>query len=118
MKKIIAALITTLDGYIEDSQGQTDWISSWEDEEDTTPLFDTCLLGAGMHPGYEQYWTAVRNAPDQPLPFSGALATPGERDYAQFAYTTPHIVLSTRMQSHLCRGRRSFGRHTHQRRLA
>ncbi len=99
MKKIIAALTTTLDGYIEGPQGETDWIESWEDEEDTTPLFDTCLLGAGMYPGYEQYWTGVRDAPGQPLPFSGALATPGEQAYAQFAYATPHVVLSTRMQS-------------------
>lgn len=99
MKKIIAALNTTLDGYIEGPQGEIDWMASWEDEEDTTPQFDTCLLGAGMYPGYEQYWTAVRNAPNKPLPFSGALATPGEQAYAQFAYTTPHIVLSTQMKS-------------------
>jgi dihydrofolate reductase len=99
MKKIIAALNTTLDGYIEGSQGEIDWMESWEDEEDTTPQFDTCLLGAGMYPGYEQYWTAVRSAPNQPLPFTGALATPGEQAYAQFAYATPHIVLSTQMQT-------------------
>ncbi|MGB4117186.1 MAG: dihydrofolate reductase family protein [Polaromonas sp.] len=99
MKKIIAALNTTLDGFIEGAQGEIDWMESWEDEEDTTPQFDTCLLGAGMYPGYEQYWTAVRSAPDKPLPFTGALATPGEQAYAQFAYAIPHIVLSTQMQS-------------------
>jgi dihydrofolate reductase len=97
MKKIIAALNTTLDGYIEGTQGEIDWMESWEDEEDSTPQFDICLLGAGMYPGYEQYWTAVRNAPTQPLPFTGAMATPGEQAYAQFAYATPHIVLSTHM---------------------
>lgn len=99
MKKIIAALNTTLDGYIEGPQGEIDWMESWEDEEDTTPQFDTCLLGAGMYPGYEQYWTAVHTAPNEPLPFSGALASAGEQAYARFAYATPHLVLSTQMQS-------------------
>lgn len=99
MKKIIAALITTLDGYIEGPQGEVDWIDSWEDQDDSAAQFDTCLLGAAMYPGYEQYWTAVHNAPDAPLPFSGVLATAGERTYAEFSYATPHIVLSTRMQT-------------------
>ena len=97
MKKIIVSLIITLDGYIEDANGQTDWIESWEDLDDTLSQFDTCLLGAGMYPGYEQYWTAVQIAPDAPLPFSGVKATAGEVAYAQFAYATPHIVLSTKM---------------------
>jgi dihydrofolate reductase len=99
MKKIIAALNITLDGYIEGPQGEVDWIDSWEDQDDCAAQFDICLLGAAMYPDYEQYWTAVHNAPDAPLPFSGTLATAGERTYADFAYATPHIVLSTQMQS-------------------
>jgi dihydrofolate reductase len=99
MKKIISALTITLDGYIEGPQGEVDWIDSWEDQDDSASQFDICLLGAAMYPGYEQYWTAVHNAPDAPLPFSGTLATVGEKTYAEFAYVTPHIVLSTQMQS-------------------
>jgi dihydrofolate reductase len=99
MKKIIASLIITLDGYIEGSGGETDWIESWEDVDDALTQFDTCLLGAGMYPGYEQYWTAVHTAPNAPLPFSGVQATAGEIAYAEFAYATPHIVLSNKMQS-------------------
>jgi dihydrofolate reductase len=99
MKKIIAALNITLDGYIEGSQGEIDWIDSWEDADDSASQYDACLLGSGMYGGYEQYWTAVQHAPDQPLPFSGAMATQGERTYAAFAHATPHFVLSTRMQS-------------------
>jgi dihydrofolate reductase len=99
MKKIVVALNITLDGYIEGPQGEVDWIDSWEDQDDSAAQFDICLLGAAMYPGYEQYWTAVHNAPDAPLPFSGTLATAGERTYADFAYSTPHVVLSTQMQS-------------------
>ena len=29
-----------------------------------------------MYPGYEHYWTAIQNQPDQPLPMTGRLATP------------------------------------------
>ncbi len=99
MKKIVVALNITLDGYIEGAQGEVDWIDSWEDQDDSASQFDICLLGAAMYPGYEQYWTAVHNAPDAPLPFSGNVATVGEKTYAEFAYATPHIVLSTQMQS-------------------
>lgn len=60
---------------------------------------DTCVLGAGMYPGYEQYWSAVLEAPNAPLPFSGKAATAGEIDYARWAHETPHIVLSKSMQS-------------------
>ena len=98
MKKIVAALNITLDGYIEGPQGEVDWIDSWEDQDDSAAQFDICLLGAAIYPGHEQYWTAVHNAPGAPLPFSGALATAGETTYAEFAYATPHIVLSTQMQ--------------------
>jgi dihydrofolate reductase len=97
MKKIVAALNITLDGYIEGPNGEIDWIESWEDLDDALNQFDTCLLGAGMYPGYEQYWTAVQTAPDAPLPFSGLKATAGEVAYAQFAYATTHVVLSTQM---------------------
>jgi dihydrofolate reductase len=99
MKKIIAALNTSLDGYIEGANGEIDWVDSWDGLDDLVSQFDTCLLGANMYPGYEQYWTAVRTAPDAPLPFSGLKATAGEVQYAEFAYSTPHIVLSTQMQN-------------------
>jgi dihydrofolate reductase len=99
MKRIIAALNITLDGYIEGPKGEIDWMDSWEDLDDALNQFDTCLLGASMYPGYEQYWTAVRTAPDAQLPFSGLKATAGEIVYAEFAYNTPHIVLSSQMQN-------------------
>ena len=99
MRPIIAALQTSLDGYIEGPNGEIDWIDSWEDPFDLPSDTATLLLGGGMYPGYESYWSAVLAAPDLPLPFSGKTATEGERRYAAFASRTPHVVLSTHMRA-------------------
>ncbi len=68
LRKIIAAMIISLDGYIEDSEGQTDWISSWEDVFDLEQQIGTCILGAKMYPDYEKYWSAVHATPRHPFP--------------------------------------------------
>ena len=94
MRKIIAALITSLDGLIEGPNGELDWVDSWEDPFDLLPQIDTCILGRGMYPGYEQYWGAILADPGGVLPFTGRVATKGEIDYAHFAARTPHIVVS------------------------
>jgi dihydrofolate reductase len=94
MRKIIAALITSLDGFIEGPNGELDWVDSWEDPFDILPQIDACILGGGMYPGYEQYWGAILANPEGVQPFTGRVATKGEIDYAHFAARTPHIVLS------------------------
>ncbi len=94
MRKIICAMQVSLDGFIEGANGELDWIENWEDSYGLMEQVDTCVLGAGMYPGYEQYWSAVLAAPDAPLPFSGKAATQGEIDYARWANRTPHVVLS------------------------
>jgi dihydrofolate reductase len=99
MRQIIAALHLTLDGCIEGPDGDTDWIEDWEDTYELMAQVDTCVLGAGMYPDYERYWTAVLAAPGAALPFSGKPATPGEIDYANYARRTPHVVLSTTLQA-------------------
>lgn len=99
MRRIIAAMQVSLDGCIEGPNGELDWIENWEDSYGLMAQVDTCILGAGMHPGYEQYWTAVLADPSAPLPFSGKVATQGEIDYAKFADRTPHLVLSKTMRS-------------------
>src|SRR5262249_31713879 len=58
------------------------------------PQIDACLLGGGMYPGYEQYWTAIRNEPDTPVWITGSAPTPAEIAWARFAARTPHYVLS------------------------
>jgi dihydrofolate reductase len=93
-RKIIAAFQVSVDGFIEGPNGELDWAETWEDEFDLLPQIDTCLLGRGMYPGYQQYWRAILANPEGILPFTGRVASKGEIDYAHFADKTPHIVLS------------------------
>jgi dihydrofolate reductase len=57
-----------------------------------------------MYPGYEQYWTAIQNEPDKPLPMTGKLPTPAEVEWARFAARAPHYVLSSTLTSALWPG--------------
>jgi dihydrofolate reductase len=99
MRKIIAALQVSVDGFIEGPNGELDWAmaedeETWEDVFETLSHVDTFILGQKMYPGYEQYWLAVLANPDGILPFSGRPSTRNEIDYARLADRTPHIVLS------------------------
>jgi dihydrofolate reductase len=94
MRKIIAALVVSVDGFIEGPNGELDWVDSWEDPFDLLPQIDTCILGGRMYPGYEQYWGAILANPKGILPFTNRVAHKGEVEYAQFAGRTPHVVLS------------------------
>jgi len=99
MRKIIAALQVSVDGFIKGRNGELDWVDTWEDPFDLSHQIDACVLGAGMYLGYEQYWRAILANPGATLPFTGRVATPGEIEYAHFADRTPHFVLSTTLQS-------------------
>jgi dihydrofolate reductase len=102
MRKIIAALQTSVDGFIEGPNGELDWAMA-EDEETWRDIFemlesaDTCILGRVMYPEYEQYWLAVLANPAGFLPLSGRPATKNEITYARWADKTPHIVLSRKL---------------------
>src|SRR5215475_6584709 len=93
MRKIIAALVVSVDGFIEGPNGELDWVDTWEDPFDLLPQIEG-ILGRRMYPGYEQYWSAILANPEGILPFTGKVATKGEITYARFAARTPHIVLS------------------------
>jgi dihydrofolate reductase len=94
VRKIIAALVVSVDGLIEGSNGELDWVDTWEDPFELLPQIDTCILGRRMYPGYEQYWGAILANPGAVLPFTGKVPTKGEIAYARFAERTPHVVLS------------------------
>ena len=98
MRKIIAALQVTVDGFIEGPNGEIDWAmeedEGWGDVFDMLENVDTCILGRVMYPGYEQYWLAILANPAGVLPFTGKVATKDEIAYARWADKTPHIVLS------------------------
>ncbi len=99
MRKMIAALQMSVDGFIAGPNGELDW-AMVEDEETWQEMFgmlesvDTCILGRVMYPDYEQYWLAVLANPTGILPLSGTAATKNEVAYARWADRTPHIVLS------------------------
>ncbi|RDZ25965.1 dihydrofolate reductase family protein [Lysobacter silvisoli] len=97
MRKIIAALQVSLDGLIEGPQGELDWVDSWEDRFDVCGQVDACLLGGGMYPGYEAYWSAVQADPTGVLEFTGRPPTVQEVAYARFAAATEHVVLTRRL---------------------
>jgi dihydrofolate reductase len=81
MRKVISAMQMSLDGFIEGTDGDLDWIENWEESYDLMEQVDTCVLGGGMYPGYEQYWTSTLADPKALLPFTGELATQGEIAY-------------------------------------
>ena len=99
MRRVIAALQISVDGFIEGPNGELDWVDTWEDPFDLSRQIDACVLGAGMYPGYEQYWRAILANPKDILPFTGRVPSPGEIEYARFADQTPHFVLSTTLMS-------------------
>ncbi len=94
MRMLIAAMKMSLDGKIEGPEGYADWVDAWSEDYGLTRQIDACLLGGRMYPGYEQYWSAMQAAPNQPLPMTGRMPTPAELEWARFAARTPHYVLS------------------------
>lgn len=110
MRKIIAALHMSLDGFIEGPSGELDWVETWEgDAFNILHRIDTCILGGGMYPGYEQYWQAILASPEETLALTGRTASKGEIDYASFAARTPHVVLSRTMSGAAWKNTRIVG---------
>lgn len=87
MKVSIDQKVTGADGY-------ADWVQDWSEEYGLTPQIDTCLLGGGMFPGYEAYWTAIQTEPTKPLPMTEKFPTAGEIEWAKKIPELPHYVLS------------------------
>lgn len=99
MRKLIAGMKVSADGKFGGPDGYADWVDGWSEDYGITPQVDACLLGGGMYPGYEQYWTAIQSAPDELLPMTSTFPTPGEIEWGQFAARTPHYVLSNTLTS-------------------
>jgi len=102
MRKMIAGMKISLDGKMEGPEGMADWVEAWSDDyglTGLTPQIDACLLGAGMYPGYEGYWTGIQTEPEKPAWITGKAPTPAEVEWARFAAKTPHYVLSSKLTS-------------------
>ncbi len=101
MRKLIAGMKTSVDGKMEGPEGTADWVEAWSDDYGVMAQVDACLMGGGMYPGYEQYWTSIQQQPDTPAWITGNPPTPAEHEYAGFAAQTPHYVLSNTLTSAL-----------------
>jgi dihydrofolate reductase len=95
LRKLIAALQTSLDGLIEGPNGELDWAmndddETWSEMNETLSSVDTIILGRKMYPAYEQYWLALLANPT---------GTKNENAYAQRADKIHHLVLSKTLQN-------------------
>ncbi|HMI02742.1 MAG TPA: dihydrofolate reductase family protein [Pedobacter sp.] len=104
-RKMISAMQVSLDGFIEDLDGKSDWVDSWADALQLIDEVDTFLLGGHMYPEYGEYWESIHADP-QRIPLlpevpsqQGRLPSSSEIEYARFAAQTPHAVLSTTLES-------------------
>jgi dihydrofolate reductase len=93
-RRFIAAMQVTLDGYSLDPDGNADWVDSWADALELLPPVDGFVLGAGMFPGYEVFWAAIRQNPATAAEWLGREPYPREIEYARIAAETPHLVPS------------------------
>jgi dihydrofolate reductase len=93
-RRLIAGMKVSLDAKTQGPDGTADWVEAWSEDYGLTPQIDACLLGGGMYPGYEAYWSAIRAEPDTPVWITGAPPTPAEREWARITETMPHYVLS------------------------
>jgi hypothetical protein len=83
MRKLIAGMKISVDGKVERTEaGSADWVEAWSEDYGLTPQIDACLLGGGMYPGYEGYWTKIKNEPDKPAWITGSAPTPAEIEWA------------------------------------
>ena len=89
----------SLDGKVEGIDGIADWVEGWSEGFALTQQIDACVLGGGMYPGYEGYWTAIQNAPDQLHPMTGTLPTRAEVEWAKGGSRLPHYVLSNSLST-------------------
>ena len=94
MRKLIAGMKISVDGKIEGPGGSADWVDAWSEDYGLTAQIDACVLGGGMYPGYEQYWTSIQNEPDKSVWITGNAPTAAEIEWATFIKHTPHYVLS------------------------
>ena len=101
MRKLITGMKISLDGKIEGQEGYADWVEAWSDDFGLMPQIDACVVGGGMYPGYERYWTAIQKEPDKPAWINDSAPTTAEIEWARFAAKTPHYVLSNSLTSAL-----------------
>jgi dihydrofolate reductase len=94
-RNVVAAFQMSLDGYIQGTLDEVDWVDSWNDALDLVPEAGAAVIGGGTFSGYEQLWTSVAADPQSGAAMLGRAVTEGEIEYARWTQRTPHYVLST-----------------------
>ncbi|HVJ14671.1 MAG TPA: dihydrofolate reductase family protein [Polyangiaceae bacterium] len=98
-RRMIAALQVSLDGFTQGTdRGAEEWVDSWADALGLIPDVDAFVQGAGMYPGYGEYWAAIEADPRRIPPFQTRLPYDREVAYARLAAKTPHYVLSKTLE--------------------
>ncbi len=98
-RKMIAALQVSLDGFTQGSdRGGEEWVDSWADAIGLVPDVDAFVQGAGMYPGYGEYWAAIHADPGRIPPFQSRPPYEREIAYAKLAAKTPHYVVSKTLE--------------------
>ena len=96
MRKIIYALGTSLDAYIEDADGRLDWSVPSEElhqhfnNQYLTGEIDTSLYGRRLYENMAGYWPSAHGHPD---------ISPVEAEYARIWVKLPKIVFSKTLDS-------------------
>jgi dihydrofolate reductase len=98
-RTMIAALQVSLDGFIQGPNGEKDWADSWASAIQLIPDVDTFVLGGRMYPDYGEYWKSIDANPERVPPFQERIPSKSEIAYARVAAKTPHMVLSTTLES-------------------
>jgi len=97
---MIAALQVSLDGFTQGpDRGEAAWVDSWADAIQLIPEVDTFVQGAGMYPGYGEYWESIYANPQRVPPYMTRLPSNREIAYAQLAAKTSHFVVSKTLKS-------------------
>jgi len=99
-RKMIAALQISLDGFTQGPEGaEGDWVDSWADALALVPDVDAFVQGAGMYPGYGEYWASIDADPRAVGPYMTRAPYDREVAYARLAAKIPHYVVSTTLKS-------------------
>lgn len=101
MRRMIAGMQVSLDGFTQgsDQTGEDDWVESWADALELIPDVDAFVQGAGMYPGYGEYWAAIEADPQGIPPFQARPPYEREVAYARRAAQTPHYIVSKTLES-------------------
>jgi len=98
-RKMIAAMQVSLDGFTQgEDRGESSWVDSWADAIELIPDVDAFVQGAGMYPGYAEYWSAIEANPSAVPPFQTRPPYEREVAYARLAARTPHYILSRTLE--------------------